>query len=61
MNTVLMKARKQAGLTLTGVAKKANISQRQYCRLEAGTSNPRVIVAGLIAKALNKTIEELFL
>jgi len=61
MNIILINARKQSGLTLKEIAEKSNISQRQYYRLEAGTSKPRIIVAGLIAKTLNSTIEELFL
>lgn len=56
----LIKARKKEGLTQVEVAKEANISERYYQQLEAGTSNPTVDIAKLIAKALNSTVEVLF-
>ena len=58
--TKLIKARKKEGLTQVKIADKANISERYYQQLEAGTSNPTVDIAKLIAKALNSTVEELF-
>ena len=58
--TKLIKARKKEGLKQVKIAYKANISERYYQQLEAGTSNPTVDIAKLIAKALNSTVEELF-
>lgn len=60
LNTKLQQARKNKGLTQLEVAKKANISERYYQKLEAGTSDPTVTTAKMIAKALNSTVEKLF-
>ena len=60
INTALVNARKDAGLTQVKVATQANISERYYQKLEAGTSRPNVDIAKLIAKALNSTVEDLF-
>ncbi len=60
MNIKLKKAREKQGLTQVQVAEKAKISERYYQQVEAGNSNPTVIIAKLIAKALNCSVEDLF-
>ena len=60
VNTKLKKKREKTGLTQVQVANKAGISERYYQQIEAGTSNPTVDKAKLIAKALNSSVEELF-
>lgn len=60
INKKLIKVRKKERLTQAEVAEMSNISERYYQRLEAGTSNPTVDIAKLIARALNSTVEELF-
>ena len=60
MNINLKNARQKSGLTQVEVAKQAKISERYYQSIEAGTSNPTVDIAKLIASVLNRTVEELF-
>jgi len=61
MRKNLKYARENANMTLEKIARKVKISERTYCRYEAGTSIPRVDVACSIAKVLNSDVEELFL
>ena len=58
--TKLKTTRQKQGLTQVQVAKKANITTRQYQRYEAGERIPKADTAKLIAKTLNSTVEELF-
>ena len=58
--TKLKRIRQNIGLTQVEVAKEAQISERYYQQLEAGTSNPTVDIAIMIAKALKSTVEEIF-
>ena len=52
--------RTETGLTQLQVAEKANIAERMYQHYEYGTRKPCVQTAIRIAKALNRTVEELF-
>ena len=58
--TKLKTTRQKQGLTQVQVAKKANITTRQYQRYEAGEYAKSIKTAKLIAKTLNSTVEELF-
>ncbi len=58
--TKLKRIRQNIGLTQVEVAKEAQISERYYQQLEAGTSKPTVDIAIMIAKALKSTVEEIF-
>ncbi len=60
MNYRLKQIRKKSGLTQVQVAKKANITEISYQRIEYGTQRPSLTTALLIAQALNTTVEELF-
>ena len=55
-----MQARKDAKLTQEHLAKMASISKTHYQYVEYGKVDPSVSVALNLAKALNKTVEELF-
>ncbi len=57
----LRAAREASGKTQTQVAKEAAISESQYQNIEYGKSEPGVRTAIRIAKALNSTVEELFI
>jgi len=59
-NQKLIEARKKAGLTQVEVAKRANISEISYQRIEYGKQRPIIDTAFLIADAVNSTVEELF-
>lgn len=54
------KAREATGFTQVKVASEVGISDRYYQEIEAGKSIPNVVTAQRIAKALGKTVEELF-
>lgn len=60
VNNKLKKARIKLGLTQVQVAKKANITEVSYQRIEYGSQRPSLTTALLIAKALQTTVEELF-
>ncbi len=60
MNTKLKNAREKTGLTQVEVAKKANITESGYQKYEYGKRIPNVQTAIKIAKALDSTVEELF-
>lgn len=60
MKKTLKNMRQKKGLTQAEIAQLSNISERQYRRIELGEQTPNVDTALLIAKALNKTVEELF-
>lgn len=59
-NTKLIEARKKMGLTQVQVAKKANISEISYQRIEYGKQRPTVDTAILIADAVGSSVEKLF-
>ena len=53
--------RKQKGMTLEELSKRCNISAGYLCHLENGSrTHPSIEVMEKIAKALNKTIFEIF-
>ena len=57
----LKEIRLEKGMTLQQLAEKANISAGYLCHLERGTrTNPSIDVMEKIAKALDKTIFEIF-
>ena len=58
--TKLKITRQQNGLTQKELAEKAKVSIRAYQQYESGKRFPNAIIAKLIAKALNSTVEELF-
>lgn len=60
INNNLKQCRKSAGLKQVQIAKKAQISVRNYQRIESGKQEPKVSVAILIAQALHTPVEELF-
>ncbi len=60
MNTKLKNVRQKNGLTQEELAKKANITTRNYQRIEKGEQDPKTTTAILIAQALQTTVEELF-
>ncbi len=60
MNTKLKNVRQKNGLTQEELAKKANITTRNYQRIEKGVQDPKTTTAILIAQALQTTVEELF-
>lgn len=56
----LINYRISKGLTQSQLAKKVDISTRNYQRIEAGEREPKVRTAIKMAKALDTTVEELF-
>jgi len=56
----LQEARKQKGLSIAEVAKKAEITPRHYCYIEAGERVGSLPVLKKIAKALDLTDINLF-
>ncbi len=60
MNNTLKNKRIEKKLTQAKLAQMANISERQYRRIETGEQTPSVEVALLLAKALHTTVEKLF-
>lgn len=60
MNNTLKIKRIEKKLTQVRLAQMANISERQYRRIESGEQTPSVEVALLLAKALHTTVEKLF-
>lgn len=61
MNNTLKIKRIEKKLTQAKLAQMANISERQYRRIETGEQTPSVEVALLLAKALHTKVEKLFL
>lgn len=59
-NEKLKITRDKQGLTQVQVAEQAGITEASYQRIEYGKQNPSVNTAILIARALNSTVEELF-
>lgn len=53
---VLLRARKEAGLTQAELSKKTGISQADISRLENGTRNPSLAILERIAEALDSTL-----
>jgi putative transcriptional regulator len=60
LNNTLKNKRIEKKLTQAKLAQMANISERQYRRIETGEQTPSVEVALLLAKALHTTVEKLF-
>lgn len=60
LHTHIKKLRRSRGLTQVQVAMRAQMSVRNYQRIEAGKCQPRIQTAKSIAEALNCTVEELF-
>ena len=60
VNMELRAARKQSGKTQAQVAKESEISESQYQNIEYDKSEPGVRTAIRIARALGRTVEELF-
>lgn len=60
MNNILKNKRIEKKLTQAKLAQMANISERQYRRIELGEQTPSVEVALLLAKALHTKVEKLF-
>ena len=60
MNNTLKNKRIEKKLTQAKLEQMANISERQYRRIETGEQTPSVEVALLLAKALHTTVEKLF-
>lgn len=61
LNNTLKNKRIEKKLTQAKLAQMANISERQYRRIETGEQTPSVEVALLLAKALHTKVEKLFL
>ena len=59
LHTHIKKLRQDRGLTQVQVAMRAQMSVRNYQRIEAGRCQPRIQTAKSIAEALNCTVEEL--
>lgn len=60
MNNI-KKIREEKGIKQTELAKTIGISTGYLCHLENGTrDNPSICIMGKIAKALNRSIEEIF-
>lgn len=60
MSNKLKEKRAIIGLTQVQVAKKADITERDYRRYECSDRKPNVLTAIRIAKALGTTVEELW-
>ena len=57
----LKTTREKQGFSQKAVAQKAGITERGYQNYELGLRKPNVDTAIRIAKALNSTVEELFI
>lgn len=61
MSCNLKNIRKEKGLTLENLAEKTGLSIGYICHLEKGSrKNPTIKVCQIIAKALDRTIDEIF-
>jgi len=60
MNQRLRDARHEAGKSQIEMALEADISARHYRHIEYGGSQPSVVTAIRIAKALGKRVEDVF-
>ena len=57
----LLEARKDLWLTQEELANKVNISRAYYSNLEAGKYTPSLKTANNLARALGRSVEDLFL
>lgn len=57
----LIIARANAGLTTEEITKMAKISKKTYSQIENGHTKPNIVTIGKIAKALNISVETLFI
>lgn len=60
MKNKLKTQRENLGLTQLEVAKRTNITVRNYQRIEKGEQDPKTTTSMMIAKSLDSTVEELF-
>jgi len=60
MNTRIKEIRMKKGLTQKELSEQSNLSERQIIRIENNKSNPTLCTLDRIAKALNKTVDEIF-
>jgi len=56
----LKSKRQEKGFTQYEIANKANMSEKQYRRVEHGEQDPSIKKALLIAQVLGTTVEEIF-
>jgi len=61
MENKIRELREQLNLTQIDFAKKLDVSRQTVISLENGKYNPSLPLAYKIAKAFNKTIEEIFI
>lgn len=61
MKNFLRKRRNELGLTQLQVARLVELAESAYQRYELSYSEPRVTLAIRLARALNTTVEELFI
>lgn len=61
MSNLVRKVRLSKGITQTELAKLVNISRPYLVDIEKGNSNPSTQIALAIAKALDTTVENIFL
>ncbi|WP_039241993.1 helix-turn-helix transcriptional regulator [Clostridium botulinum] len=54
-------ARKSNNMTQTKLAENIGMSKSFICDIEAGRKNPSINTLGLIAKALNMSLDKIFL
>lgn len=60
MRKTLVKKRKSKGFTQKELARELGISERQYYRLEAGTSNGKTMYWFRLSEILGAKIEDLY-
>lgn len=60
MRKTLIEKRKRKGLTQKEIARELGISERQYCRLEAGTSNGKTRYWFRLSEILGAKVEDLY-
>ena len=60
MRVKLFEKRKEKGFTQKELARELGISERQYSRIEAGTSNGKTLYWFRLSEILGAKIEDLF-
>jgi DNA-binding XRE family transcriptional regulator len=61
VNFELLKARKEADFTQQGMESETGIKRQRYNRIELEKTKPTIDEAYIIAKVVNKKLEEIFL
>ncbi|KEH93254.1 hypothetical protein Z963_02645 [Clostridium botulinum C/D str. It1] len=61
MRNAIKYARKSNNMTQTKLAENIGMSKSFICDIEAGRKNPSINTLGLIAKALNMSLDKIFL